>query len=52
MVITTTPPRVSALAVTFAIQVPSRHNPRGELDSAIGLRDKSTSRDYDPLDGM
>lgn len=52
MVITTSPPRVSALAVTFAIQVPSRHNPRGELDSAIGLRDKSTSRDYDPLDGM
>ena len=44
-----------ALYLTFAFTVPPRAAPRGQLDQAIGLREKINSGitgDYDPLDAL
>ncbi len=45
-------PRASALALTFAYQVPKREIPRGMLDSGLGIRHTASSRDYNPMDAM
>lgn len=49
------PDWADALALTFAYEVPPRPTERGELDSAIGIRENlynSGGLDYDPLSCM
>jgi len=50
LVIDSTSPWVSALALTFAYPVPPRFTARGELDKSVAMRQKEA--DYNPLDCM